>query len=88
MSFFDLLNQVRKQKLAPKFGRPEGERPLKVKDEKNRRIEQVFQALYGTEAVRKPGLEILQERWAEVQERLRQEREIGEGEGEGEGGKH
>lgn len=87
MSFFDLLNQVKNKRLAQKFGRPEGDRPLMVKDERSRRVEQVFQALYGTEASRKPGLEILQERWAEVQERLKQEKEISEG-GEDDGGKH
>lgn len=86
MSFFDLLTQVKRQRQAAKFGRPDGERPSVTRDEKTKRIEQVFQALYGTEAARRPGLEILQERWAEVQERLKQEREMGEG-GE-EGGKH
>jgi hypothetical protein len=39
------------------------------------RVEQVFDAMYGTWETNKPGLELLQDTWEDVEERLKGERE-------------
>jgi hypothetical protein len=42
---------------------------------RERRIEKVFDAMYGTWQTNKPGLELLQDTWEDVEERLKGERE-------------
>lgn len=42
---------------------------------RERRVEQVFDAMYGTWQANKPGLELLQDTWEDVEERLKGERE-------------
>jgi len=44
-------------------------------EEREGRIEQVFDAMYGTWQTNKPGLELLQDTWEDVEERLKDEEE-------------
>jgi hypothetical protein len=44
-------------------------------EQREGRIEQVFDAMYGTWRTNKPGLELLQDTWEDVEERLKGERE-------------
>ena len=65
-----------------KFGLPEtldSESVLSVFDakyeEREGRVEQVFDAMYGTVEMDKPGLELLRDTWEDVETRLKGERE-------------
>lgn len=42
-------------------------------DQRERRVEQVFDAMYGTLDMDKPGLELLQDTWVDVEQRLKGE---------------
>ncbi|KAI0254281.1 hypothetical protein BJV78DRAFT_1186715 [Lactifluus subvellereus] len=42
-------------------------------EERERRVEQVFDAMYGTWQTDKPGLELLQDTWEDVEQRLKGE---------------
>jgi len=44
-------------------------------EEREGRVEQVFDAMYGTWQTNKPGLELLEDTWEDVEERLKGERE-------------
>lgn len=44
-------------------------------DEREKRVEQVFDAMYGTVETDKPGLELLQDTWVDVEKRLKGEEE-------------
>jgi hypothetical protein len=47
-------------------------------EERERRVEQVFDAMYGTLDTDKPGLELLQDTWVDVEQRLKGEGEDSE----------
>lgn len=68
----DLKSEVTRQRSAPKFGRVIDNVVSKegMYEERERRVAAVFEALYGTQEGRKPGLEILQERWDLVDQTL------------------
>ncbi|KAH9077455.1 hypothetical protein EDB83DRAFT_2350113 [Lactarius deliciosus] len=44
-------------------------------EERETRVEQVFDAMYGTWQTNKPGLELLQDTWEDVEQRLKEEEE-------------
>ncbi|KAH9007098.1 hypothetical protein EDB86DRAFT_2869994 [Lactarius hatsudake] len=44
-------------------------------EEREARVEQVFDAMYGTWQTNKPGLELLQDTWEDVEQRLKEEEE-------------
>lgn len=48
-------------------------------EERERRVEQVFDAMYGTLDTDKPGLELLQDTWVDVEQRLKGEEDSEEG---------
>lgn len=48
-------------------------------EERERRVEQVFDAMYGTLETDKPGLELLQDTWVDVEQRLKGEEDSEEG---------
>jgi hypothetical protein len=78
----DLRLEVKERERLSKFGLPETlGSALGMYDagfeERERRVEQVFDAMYGTWETNKPGFELLQDTWEDVEERLK-----GEGEGE------
>lgn len=68
----DLKSEVTRRRSAPKFGRVIDNFVSKegMYEERERRVAAVFEALYGTQEGRKPGLEILQERWDLVDQAL------------------
>jgi hypothetical protein len=86
--------EVKERGRVSKFGFPEtldSESVLTVYDaqheEREGRLEKVFDAMYGTLEMNKPGLELLQDTWEDVEKRLNgeeEEEEEEEEEGEGE----
>ena len=67
--------EVKERKLLSKFGFPETlTSTLSMYEagyeEREGRIEQVFDAMYGTWQTNKPGLELLQDTWEDVEQRL------------------
>ena len=70
--------EVKERERLSKFGLPETlTSPLSTyeagHEEREKRIEQVFDAMYGTWQTNKPGLELLQDTWEDVEERLKDE---------------
>lgn len=72
--------EVKEREGLSKFGLPETlGSALKMYEagweEREERVEQVFDAMYGTWQTNKPGLELLQDTWEDVEERLKGESE-------------
>ena len=70
--------EVKERELLFKFGLPETLRSTLSMyaaghEEREGRIEEVFDAMYGTCQTNKPGLELLQDTWEDVEQRLREE---------------
>ncbi|KAN0140006.1 hypothetical protein V8E53_001902 [Lactarius tabidus] len=70
--------EVKERERLSKFGLPETlTSSLSMYEagyeEREGRIEQVFDAMYGTWQTNKPGLELLQDTWEDVEERLKDE---------------
>ncbi|KAI0269258.1 hypothetical protein BC834DRAFT_865591 [Gloeopeniophorella convolvens] len=68
--------EAKERRTQPKYGLPESlESPISMYasgyKEKEDRMEKVFDALYGTYEVNKPGLELLQDVWEHTEEQLR-----------------
>ena len=76
--------EVKERDRLSKFGLPEtlnsvlSMYEVGYHEERERRVEQVFDAMYGTLETDKPGLELLQDTWVDVEQRLK-----GEDSGEG-----
>ncbi len=68
--------EVKDRERLPKFGFPEtlnsvlSMYELGYYEEREKRVEQVFDAMYGTSEMDKPGLELLQDTWVDVEHRL------------------
>lgn len=84
------LEVKERRERTSKFGLPEtldSESVLSVYEakyeEREGRVEQVFDAMYGTVEMNKPGLELLRDTWEDVEKRLKREREGKEEGGEG-----
>jgi len=76
----DLRLEVKERERLSKFGLPETlGSALSLyetgSEEREGRVEQVFDAMYGTWQTDKPGLELLQDTWEDVEERLKGERD-------------
>ena len=76
----DLRLEVKERERLSKFGLPETlGSALNLyetgSEEREGRVEQVFDAMYGTWQTDKPGLELLQDTWEDVEERLKGERD-------------
>jgi hypothetical protein len=72
--------EAKERERLSKFGLPEalGSRLNTYEvglEEREGRVEQVFDAMYGTWQTNKPGLELLEDTWEDVEERLKGERE-------------
>jgi hypothetical protein len=72
--------EAKERERLSKFGLPEAlGSTLNTYDagweEREGRVEQVFDAMYGTWQTNKPGLELLEDTWEDVEERLKGERE-------------
>ena len=72
--------EVKEREQLSKFGLPETlSSTLSTYEtgyeEREGRIEQVFDAMYGTWQTNKPGLELLQDTWEDVEQRLNEEEE-------------
>ena len=72
--------EVKEREQLSKFGLPETlDSVLSTYDvgydDREGRVEQVFDAMYGTWETDKPGLELLQDTWEDVEERLKGEEE-------------
>jgi len=70
--------EVKERELQSKFGLPETINSTLSMfeagyEEREGRIEQVFDAMYGTWQVNKPGFELLQDTWEDVEQRLKEE---------------
>lgn len=71
--------EVKERKRLSKFGLPEtlnsvlNMYEVGYYEERERRVEQVFDAMYGTSETDKPGLELLQDTWVDVEQRLKGE---------------
>ncbi|KAI0303127.1 hypothetical protein BC826DRAFT_869711, partial [Russula brevipes] len=72
--------EVKERERLHKFGLPETlDSALRLyeagfeSEERERRVEQAFDALYGTWRTDRPGLELLQDTWEDVEERLKEE---------------
>jgi hypothetical protein len=71
--------EVKERDNLSKFGLPEtlnsalSMYEVRYYEERERRVEQVFDAMYGTSEVEKPGLELLQDTWEDVEQRLKGE---------------
>ncbi|THH12626.1 hypothetical protein EW146_g7521 [Bondarzewia mesenterica] len=81
----NLKAEVSRRRSLPKFGQVDeiDSSEEGMSEEKNRRVSAVFEALYGTQAGRNPGLEVLQDTWASNEQRLQEaESEIQEAESE------
>jgi len=71
--------EVKEREKLSKFGFPETLNSLPSMyevgyyEERERRVEQVFDAMYGTLETDKPGLELLQDTWVDVENRLKGE---------------
>ena len=71
--------EVKERERLSKFGFPETLNSVTSMyevghhEERERRIEQVFDAMYGTSETDKPGLELLQDTWVDVEQRLKGE---------------
>ncbi|KAI0301816.1 hypothetical protein B0F90DRAFT_250355 [Multifurca ochricompacta] len=70
--------EVKERKQLSKFGLPETlNSALSMYEagyeEREKRVEQVFDAMYGTWQTNKPGLELLQDTWEGVEQRLKGE---------------
>jgi hypothetical protein len=69
--------EVKERERLPKFGLPETLNSTLDNiyaagyEEREGRVEQVFDAMYGTWQTNKPGLELLQDTWEDVERRLR-----------------
>ena len=78
MDWPSLRLEVKERELLSKFGLPEtlGSALSMYEagyEKREGRIEQVFDAMYGTWQTNKPGLELLQDTWEDVEERLKEE---------------
>lgn len=76
----DLRLEVKERERMSKFGLPETLGSAlsfyeSGSEEREGRVEQVFDAMYGTWQTDKPGLELLQDTWEDVEERLKGERD-------------
>ena len=74
--------EVKERERVSKFGLPETLNSVLSTyeagyEEREGRVEQVFDAMYGTLETDKPGLELLQDTWEDVEERLKGEEEEG-----------
>jgi hypothetical protein len=72
--------EAKERERLSKFGLPETlNSSLSTYDmgheERETRVEQVFDAMYGTWETNKPGLELLQDTWEDVEQRLKEEEE-------------
>jgi hypothetical protein len=71
--------EVKERERLSKFGLPETLNSVLsmyeagYHEEREKRVEQVFDAMYGTLETDKPGLELLQDTWADVEQRLKGE---------------
>jgi hypothetical protein len=71
--------EVKERDRLSKFGLPEtlnsvlSMYEVGYHEDRERRVEQVFDAMYGTLEADKPGLELLQDTWADVEQRLKGE---------------
>ncbi|KAF8505497.1 hypothetical protein F5888DRAFT_442269 [Russula emetica] len=71
--------EVKERDRLSKFGLPETLNSVLTMyevghyEERERRVEQVFDAMYGTLETDKPGLELLQDTWVDVEQRLKGE---------------
>jgi hypothetical protein len=70
--------EVKERERLSRFGLPETlSSALNVYDvgyeEREGRVEQIFDAMYGTWQTNKPGLELLQDTWEDVEKRLKDE---------------
>jgi hypothetical protein len=71
--------EVKERDRLPKFGLPETLNSVLsmyeagYHEERERRVERVFDAMYGTWETDKPGLELLQDTWVDVEQRLKGE---------------
>jgi hypothetical protein len=70
--------EVKERERLPRFGHPETlDSALSIYgagyEEREGRVEQVFDAMYGTWQINKPGLELLQDMWEDVEQRLKGE---------------
>ncbi|KAH9062069.1 hypothetical protein EDB87DRAFT_1609153 [Lactarius vividus] len=70
--------EVKERERLSKFGFPETlNSTLSMYEagyeEREARVEQVFDAMYGTWRTNKPGLELLQDTWEDVEQRLKEE---------------
>jgi hypothetical protein len=71
--------EVKERDRVSKFGLPETLNSVLTMyevgyyEERERRVEQVFDAMYGTLETDKPGLELLQDTWVDVEQRLKGE---------------
>ncbi len=78
MDWPSLRLEVKERERLSKFGLPETlNSTLSMyeagHEEREARIEQVFDAMYGTWETNKPGLELLQDTWEDVEQRLEEE---------------
>ncbi|KAI0285049.1 hypothetical protein BGY98DRAFT_946884 [Russula aff. rugulosa BPL654] len=77
--------EVKERDRLSKFGLPEtldsvlSMYEVGYHEERERRVEQVFDAMYGTLETDKPGLELLQDTWVDVEQRLKGEEDSEEG---------
>ena len=70
--------EVKERERLSKFGLPETlssslSMYVAGHEDRERRVEEVFDAMYGTWKTNKPGLELAQDTWEDVEQRLREE---------------
>lgn len=71
--------EIRNRDRLSKFGLPETLHSMLsmyevgYHDQREKRVEQVFDAMYGTSDMDKPGVELLQDTWVDVEQRLKEE---------------
>lgn len=71
--------EIRERERLSKFGLPEtlnsvlSTYEMGYYEEREKRVEKVFDAMYGTLETDKPGLELLQDTWVDVEQRLKGE---------------
>lgn len=82
VNFYDLRDQVADRRLQPKFGEPENglvpnppSYAHAVSEKVSERANAVLSALYGASGPARPGLELLEETWEQVEEKLKQHEE-------------
>jgi len=78
MDWPDLRLEVKERQLLSKYGLPETlASSLGMYEpgyeKREGRVEQVFDAMYGTWETNKPGLELLQDTWEDVEQRIEEE---------------